>query len=211
MDMSKRYSERFKMQVAYDYFVDRCPVNALGDKYKITGDTVRYFCSERRGEYRDAIVRNWKDEEKRLRRAVSDYLSGKSAEIITQEYNICTRRLFRMVDTRCNSYLIEPPEFTAEELAKPKAFVCVNDMTQEILKLDVQHCPLYGIRDATTGKWLQRLDKSGNMHPLLYSTVYEANEKLSQIRKIRGLHNVGAIELNAQWYGWKHERGDKSC
>lgn len=93
MDMSKRYSERFKMQVAYDYFVDRCPVNALGDKYKITGDTVRYFCSERRGEYRDAIVRNWKDEEKRLRRAVSDYLSGKSAEIITQEYNICTRRL----------------------------------------------------------------------------------------------------------------------
>lgn len=63
MDMSKRYSERFKMQVAYDYFVDRCPVNALGDKYKITGDTVRYFCSERRGEYRDAIVRNWKDEE----------------------------------------------------------------------------------------------------------------------------------------------------
>ena len=57
MDMSKRYSERFKMQVAYDYFVDRCPVNALGDKYKITGDTVRYFCSERRGEYRDAIVR----------------------------------------------------------------------------------------------------------------------------------------------------------
>lgn len=210
MDMSKRYSERFKMQVAYDYFVDRCPVNALGDKYKITGDTVRYFCKERRGEYRDAIFRNWKDEEKRLRRAVSDYLSGKSAEIITQEYNICTRRLFRMVDTRCNSYLIEPPKFTAEELAKPKAFVCVNDMAQEILKLDVQHCPLYGIRDATTGKWLQRLDKSGNMHPLLYSTVYEANEKLSQIRKIRALHNVGAIELKAQWYGWKHER-ERKC
>lgn len=45
--MPKKYSEQFKMQVAYDYFVDRCPVNALGDKYKITGDTVRYFCKER--------------------------------------------------------------------------------------------------------------------------------------------------------------------
>jgi hypothetical protein len=161
MDMSKRYSERFKMQVAYDYFVDRCPVNALGDKYKITGDTVRYFCSERRGEYRDAIVRNWKDEEKRLRRAVSDYLSGKSAEIITQEYNICTRRLFRMVDTRCNSYLIEPPEFTKEELAKPKAFTLYRSLTKEILKMDVQRRPVYGIRDAITGMWLQRLDKKG--------------------------------------------------
>lgn len=209
--MPKKYSEQFKMQVAYDYFVDRCSVNALCDKYKLTVHTVRYFYKNRRGEYRDAIFRNWKDEEKRLRRAVSDYLSGGSAEEVAQEYNICTQWLLKLVDMRFDSYLIEPPKFTAEELAKPKAFVCVNDMTQEILKLDVQHCPLYGIRDATTGKWLQRLDKSGNMHPLLYSTVYEANEKLSQIRKIRGLHNVGAIELNAQWYGWKHERGDKSC
>ena len=208
--MPKKYSEQFKMQVAYDYFVDRCPVNALCDKYNLTVHTVRYFYKNRRGEYRDAIFRNWKDEEKRLRRAVSDYLSGGSAEEVTQKYNICTQWLLKLVDMRFDSYLIEPPKFTAEELAKPKAFVCVNDMTQEILKLDVQHCPLYGIRNAT-GKWLQRLDKSGNMHPLLYSTVYEANEKLSQIRKIRGLHNVGAIELKTQWYGWKHERGDKLC
>lgn len=203
MDMSKRYSERFKMQVAYDYFVDRCPVNALGDKYKITGDTVRYFCSERRGEYRDAIVRNWKGEEKRLRRAVSDYLSGKSAEIITQEYNICTRRLFRMVDTRCNSYLIEPPEFTAEELAKPKAFTLYRSLTKEILKMDVQRRPVYGIRDAITGMWLQRLDKKGNMHPLLYLTVDNANAKLRTVKMIRGQHNAGNVDLRVQWYGWE--------
>lgn len=74
--MPKKYSEQFKMQVAYDYFVDRCSVNALCDKYKLTVHTVRYFYKNRRGEYRDAIFRNWKDEEKRLRRAVSDYLSG---------------------------------------------------------------------------------------------------------------------------------------
>lgn len=155
--MPKKYSEQFKMQVAYDYFVDRCPVNALCDKYKLTVHTVRYFYKNRRGEYRDAIFRNWKDEEKRLRRAVSDHLSGGSAEEVAQEYNICTQWLLKLVDMRFDSYLIEPPKFTAEELAKPKAFVCVNDMTQEILKMDVQHCPLYGIRDATTGKWLQRL------------------------------------------------------
>lgn len=155
--MPKKYSEQFKMQVAYDYFVDRCSVNALCDKYKLTVHTVRYFYKNRRGEYRDAIFRNWKDEEKRLRRAVFDYLSGGSAEEVAQEYNICTQWLLKLVDMRFNSYLIEPPKFTAEELAKPKAFVCVNDMAQEILKLDVQHCPLYGIRDATTGKWLQRL------------------------------------------------------
>ena len=52
------------MQVAYDYFVDRCSVNALCDKYKLTVHTVRYFYKNRRGEYRDAIFRNWKDEEK---------------------------------------------------------------------------------------------------------------------------------------------------
>ena len=199
------------MQVAYDYFVDRCPVNALGDKYKITGDTVRYFCSERRGEYRDAIVRNWKDEEKRLRRAVSDYLSGKSAEIITQEYNICTRRLFRMVDTRCNSYLIEPPEFTAEELAKPKAFTLYRSLTKEILKMDVQRRPVYGIRDAITGMWLQRLDKKGNMHPLLYLTVDNANTKLRTVKMIRNQHNAGNVDLRVQLYGWKHERDGESC
>ena len=111
------------MQVAYDYFVDRCPVNALCDKYKLTVHTVRYFYKNRRGEYRDAIFRNWKDEEKRLRRAVSDYLSGGSAEEVAQEYNICTQWLLKLVDMRFNSYLIEPPKFTAEELAKPKAFV----------------------------------------------------------------------------------------
>ena len=55
--MPKKYSEQFKMQVAYDYFVDRCPVNALCDKYKLTVHTVRYFYKNRRGEYRDAIVR----------------------------------------------------------------------------------------------------------------------------------------------------------
>lgn len=201
--MPKKYSEQFKMQVAYDYFVDRCSVNALCDKYKLTVHTVRYFYKNRRGEYRDAIVRNWKDEEKRLRRAVSDYLSGKSAEIITQEYNICTRRLFRMVDTRCNSYLIEPPEFTAEELAKPKAFTLYRGLTKEILKMDVQRRPVYGIRDAITGMWLQRLDKKGNMHPLLYLTVDNANAKLRTVKMIRGQHNAGNVDLRVQWYGWE--------
>lgn len=43
--MPKKYSEQFKMQVAYDYFVDRCPVNALCDKYKLTVHTVRYLAS----------------------------------------------------------------------------------------------------------------------------------------------------------------------
>ena len=50
--MPKKYSEQFKMQVAYDYFVDRCPVNALCDKYNLTVHTVRYFYKNRRGEYR---------------------------------------------------------------------------------------------------------------------------------------------------------------
>ena len=209
--MPKKYSEQFKMQVAYDYFVDRCPVDALCDKYKLTVHTVRYFYKNRRGEYRDAIVRNWKDEEKRLRRAVSDYLSGKSAEIITQEYNICTRRLFRMVDTRCNSYLIEPPEFTKEELAKPKAFTLYRSLTKEILKMDVQRRPVYGIRDAITGMWLQRLDKKGNMHPLLYLTVDNANAKLRTVKMIRGQHNAGNVDLRVQWYGWKREKRSESC
>ena len=98
--MPKKYSEQFKMQVAYDYFVDRCSVNALCDKYKLTVHTVRYFYKNRRGEYRDAIFRNWKDEEKRLRRAVSDYLSGGSAEEVAQEYNICMQWLLKLVDMR---------------------------------------------------------------------------------------------------------------
>ena len=45
--MPKKYSEQFKMQVAYDYFVDRCPVNALGDKYKITGDKIQLKTKEK--------------------------------------------------------------------------------------------------------------------------------------------------------------------
>lgn len=149
MDMSKRYSERFKMQVAYDYF------------------------------------------------------GGFAAQIITQEYNICTRRLFRMVDTRCNSYLMEPPKFTEEELAKPKAFTLYRSLTREILKMDMQRRPVYGIRDEITGMWLQRLDKKGNMHPLLYLTVDNANAKLRTIKMIRNQHNAGNVDLRVQWYGWE--------
>lgn len=201
--MPKKYSEQFKMQVAYDYFVDRCSVNALCDKYKLTVHTVRYFYKNRRGEYRDAIFRNWKDEEKRLRCAVSDYLSGGSAEEVAQEYNICTQWLLKLVDMRFDSYLIEPPKFTAEELAKPKAFTLYRSLTKEILKMDVQRRPVYGIRDAITGMWLQRLDKKGNMHPLLYLTVDNANAKLRTVKMIRGQHNAGNVDLRVQWYGWE--------
>ena len=69
--------------------------------------------------------------------------------------------------------------------------------------MDVQRRPVYGIRDAITGMWLQRLDKKGNMHTLLYLTVDNANAKLRTIKMIRNQHNAGNVDLRVQWYGWE--------
>lgn len=69
--------------------------------------------------------------------------------------------------------------------------------------MDVQRRPVYGIRDEITGMWLQRLDKKGNMHTLLYLTVDNANAKLRIIKMIRDQHNAGNVDLRVQWYGWE--------
>ena len=198
-----KYSEDLQMQIAFEHYVDCESIAKLGDRYEIPSDTVYRFCREHRGEFRDAIVRNWKRSEKRMRRAVADYRNGETVDFIRCKYHIGTTSLYRALSAKSASYLTTPPVFTEEELTKAKAVSYFGDWKTEILSMDAQKKPLYGIYNPGNGTWLQRLCHGGIMRPWLYSTMYGANAKLAQVKKLRGLHNIGAAELKVQWYGWK--------
>ena len=185
-----KYSEDLQMQIAFEHYVDCESIAKLGDRYEIPSDTVYRFCREHRGEFRDAIVRNWKRSEKRMRRAVADYRNGETVDFIRCKYHIGTTSLYRALSAKSASYLTNPPVFTEEELTKAKAVSYFGDWKTEILSMDAQKKPLYGIYNPGNGTWL-------------YSTMYGANAKLAQVKKLRGLHNIGAAELKVQWYGWK--------
>lgn len=118
--------------------------------------------------------------------------------------------LYRALSAKSASYLTDPPVFTEEELAKAKAVSYFGDWKTEILSMNAQKKPLYGIYNPGNGTWLQRLCHGGIMRPWLYSTMYGANAKLSQVKKLRGLHNIGAAELKVQWYGWEQRRWEKN-
>ena len=115
-----KYSEDLQMQIAFEHYVDCESIAKLGDRYEIPSDTVYRFCREHRGEFRDAIVRNWKRSEKRMRRAVADYRNGETVDFIRCKYHIGTTSLYRALSAKSASYLTNPPVFTEEELTKAK-------------------------------------------------------------------------------------------
>lgn len=200
-----KYSEQLKMQIAFEHYVDCESIAKLGDRYEISSDTVYRFCKNYRGEFRDAIIRNWKRSEKRMRKAVADYRNGETIDFIKRKYHISSTPLYRALDARSASYFIEPPKFSEKELRKPKVFSCYMNWKKEILLMDAQRKPLYGIYNQENGKWLQRLCNGGVMRPWLYQTTYGAKAKLQQVLKTRTLHNVGMVRLKVQWYGWEQD------
>lgn len=198
-----KYSEYLQMQIAFKHYVDCENVAKLSEQYEIPLNAVYKFCQDHRGEFRDAIVRNWKRSEKRMRMAVSDCRNGKTVGFIKCKYHISMTSLYQAIGAKSASYLTNPPVFTEEELARVKAVSYFGDWKTEILSMDAQKKPMYGIYNPANGTWLQHLCNGGIMRPLLYATMYGANAKLSQIKKRRKLHNIGAAELRVQWYGWE--------